>query len=99
MSQSYYSWCGTRLHLLIEDDVAEAYNQANDAYVEAQRKHKEIHGTEWNPVEDHLAIDWTPEQRLAWNKIADVINALVRTNGGLLNIGEEEMTSHYLIKL
>lgn len=95
--QSTYSWMGSRIHLVIEDEVAEAYNRAQDAFFQAQKNHKETHGTDWNPTEP-LLIDWTEEETKAWNGVADVINALCDLSGSL-DIPEEEMTSDYLVKV
>lgn len=97
MTQSVYSWMGSPLHLVLEDDLALAYNEAQDAWFKAQDDHKEKYGTPWEP---HLplAIDWTERQRTAWNSIAAVINLLCEINDGL-DIPEEQVTSDYLEKL
>jgi len=89
---------GTRLHLVIDDDVATAYNQAQDAFFEAQKHHKKTTGQDWTGREP-LSIDWTPEQQRVWNAMADVINKLVELNGGGIDIPQEECTSDYLVKL
>lgn len=99
MTQSYYSWMGTRLHLLLEDDLAEAYNRAQVVYFEAQDRHLERTGLKWDPVSEPLLIHWTEEEQLAWDKLARIVNLLVEVNGGSLSIPEEEMSSDYLIKL
>ena len=98
MPQSAYSWSGTRLHLVLEDDFAAAYNRAQDAFQEAQQHHKEIHGTPWDPTEPIL-MKWTKDEQKAWDGIARIINLLSEVNGGGIDIPEEEMTSEYLIKL
>ena len=96
--QSYYSWSGTRIHLLLEDDLADAYNRAHKKFSESQIFHEETWGTKWTP-DQLLLMNWTDEEDKAWHAIADVINLLVKINGGSLSITEEETTSDYLIKL
>jgi hypothetical protein len=97
--QSAYSWMGSRLHLVLEDEVANAYNRAQEAWYAAQTNHKKLHGREWNPVSEPLLIDWTDEQRKAWDDIGSIINLLIEVNGGGLAITEEEITSDFLEKL
>jgi hypothetical protein len=97
--QSAYSWCGSRLHLVLEDEVADAYNRFQDAFFEAQKKHRETHGAQWDPVNEPLLIDYEDRDKEIWDKIGSIINLLVEVNGGGLNIPEEEMTSDYLVKL
>jgi hypothetical protein len=96
--QSAYSFMGSRLHLVLEDDVADAFNRMQDAWFDAQKNHKEKIGTEWNPAEP-LLIDCAREDTDVWNKIGSLINLLIEINGGSLHIPEEEMTSDYLVKL
>lgn len=97
--QSVYSWMGSRLHLVLEDDIAKAYNQAVDTLRKARVDHVKLHRREFNPFEDLISIKWTEEQRKAWNDIAQLINLLVEINGGALDVKEEEVTSDYLVKL
>jgi hypothetical protein len=89
---------GSRLHLVLEDDVAAAFNRMQDAWFDAQKKHKEKTGTQWDPTEP-LLIDCADEDTKVWNKIGSLINLLIEINGGKLEITEEEMTSDYLVKL
>ncbi len=96
--QSAYSWMGSRLHLVLEDDVADTWNQAQDAFFAAQKRHEAVHGTKWTGDEP-LEIYWSNDSAEIWNKIADLINLLIEMNGGELDILEEEITSDYLIKL
>lgn len=98
MSQSAYSWMGTRIHFVLKDEVADAYNRAQDAFVEAQKHYKETTGRDWTGMEA-LWMNWTIDEQTAWNRIAGIINDLVELNGGALDIPEEEMTSSYLVKL
>ena len=81
MSQSAYSWCGTRLHFVLEDDFADAHNRAQDAFHKAQIDFKDIIGRPWWPGE-RIEMDWTDEEMNAFNKVADVINLLIEINGG-----------------
>ena len=96
--QSAYSWMGSRIHLVLEDDIAAAYNRAQDAWFAAQREHKETHGRPWDPIEP-LFIHLTAAERKAYDDIGRIINLLVEVNGSGLDIPEEELTSDYLVKL
>lgn len=94
---SAYSWHGTRIHLVLKDDVADAYNKAQDAWYKAQTDHKDRTGTQWDP-KDPLWIELSDAEKDAWNCIAHIINILAEVNSGL-DIPEEEITSDYLVKL
>lgn len=97
--QSVYSWMGTPLHLVLEDDVATDYNRAQDAFIAAQERHLAIHGKRWDPITEPLQIDWTPQEAKAWDDIARVVNLLVEINGGGLDIPDEQITSDKMVKL
>jgi hypothetical protein len=99
MAQSYYSWCGTRLHLLLDDDLARNYNRSQVAFIDAQIEHRKTNGRDWRPSEEYLDVGWAEEERNAFNAISEIINLLVKINGGTLNITEAEMTTHKLVKL
>jgi len=98
MTQSTYSWCGSQLHLVLDDDLAANYNRAQSAFFEAQKLHMRKTGQQWTGVEP-LFITWTEEEQAAYSNFAKLINTLIEVNGGSLAITEEEMTSDYLIKL
>ena len=97
--QSYYSWMGSPLHLILNDDFAAAYNRAQAAFFQAQKDHLARTGSPWDPVNEQLLIHWTPEESSAFDKIAVFMNSYVELNGGGLNITEEQMTSDFLVKL
>lgn len=98
--QNYYAWYGTRLHLILEDDIADAFNRATDKFAAAQKKFKDEYGIAWDPTQNHaLDPQWTEDELGAWNSISRYINLLVEINGGALDISEEELTSEYLVKL
>jgi hypothetical protein len=96
--QNVYSWMGSRLHLVLEDEVADAYNRAQDAFMEAQRNYKATTGKDWTGAEP-MWMNWTDQEQTAWNSIAGIINNLVKLNGGALDIKEDELTSEYLVKI
>jgi hypothetical protein len=96
--QSTYSWCGSPLHLVLEDDLAEAYNRAIDGFFEAQKVHLERTGRKWQPSEP-IWMNWSPEERDAYAKVGRVINLLIEINGSGLDIPEEQITSDYLVKV
>ncbi|MET0786025.1 MAG: hypothetical protein ABWY25_04915 [Paenisporosarcina sp.] len=97
--QFAYSWMGTRIHLVLEEEVADAYNRAQDAWYAAQRDHREYHEREWNPRTEPIVIDWSDAERNAFNDVGHIINLLSKLNGGGFDIPEEEITSDYLVKL
>lgn len=98
MAQSVYSFYGSRLHLVLEDSVADAYNRAVDAFYQGQRHHHEYHEKEWDPKEK-LAILVDPADVKVFNDIGRVINLLGEINGGGLDIPEDELTSDYLVRV
>jgi hypothetical protein len=89
---------GTRIHLVLEDEIADAYNTAQDAFKQAQLDYKATTGSDWTGTEA-MWINWTDEQQNVWNTVAGIINDMIKLNGGSLDIKEEELTSDYLVKL
>lgn len=98
MTQSTYSWCGSQLHLVLDDEFADNYNKAVTAFLTAQIVHQTKTGSPWT-VSDPLDLIWTEDQRHAYNKFADLINLLIEINGGTLAITEEQMSTDLLVKL
>lgn len=96
--QSLYSVYGTKLHLILDDEFATNYNRAQDAFSTAQSMYQETTGQQWTGAE-MITIDWTNEERSAFNGFADLINKLIELNGGAIDIREEDMQSGYLVKL
>ena len=96
--QSAYSWMGTRIHLVLEEEIADAYNRAQDAWYKAQDDHKIRTGARWDPHTEPLLINWTDAEKKAYDDIGRIINLLAKVNGGL-DIPEEEITDDYLVKL
>lgn len=95
--QSYYSVYGTPIHLLMDDEFAANYNRAQDAFAEAQKKHKNTTGRNWRG--ENLWIDWTDAEQKAFNEFADLLNLLIKMNGGALDLKEEDLHSTHLEKL
>lgn len=96
--QSTYSVYGTDVHLILDDEFAENYNNAQHEFFDAQKVHMEKVGSAWTGTEP-LYIKWSEEQRKAFDDFAVLMNHMVELNGGSLNITEESMTSDYLVKL
>lgn len=90
--QSFYSWYGSPLHLILEDEVADGCNRTMQAFAKAQRDHKERTGTQWEPNQP-LLIDADPVDMKAYDDVAQWINQLIEINGGGIAIPEEQMTS------
>lgn len=97
MPQSVYSWMGSPLHLILEDDYAINFNRAQEAFFSAQLEFKAQTGQQWNG--EKLAIKWNDEELKAWNDMGRIINLLIEVNGGSLAITEEQMKSDFLVKL
>lgn len=98
MAQSYYSFYGSRLHLILEDEIAEAYNRVAAEFIEAQVRHEQIRGVKWNPDEP-LLMKTNDKDQEAYKKVGDVIRLLCEINGSGLDIPEEECTHDGLVKL
>jgi hypothetical protein len=96
--QNYYSFLGSPLHLLLEDDIAEGYNRFVDAFASGQIKFAEENGRKWQPT-DAIWMDITDKDHDAFDKVGRIIDLLVEINGGGLSISEEDRTEDHLIKL
>jgi hypothetical protein len=97
--QSVYSFFGSRLHLVLADEVAEGYNRWNQAFFDAQKNHRELHGRVWDPSNEPLLMDISDEDRKHYDDVASLINQLIDINGGSLDLPEEECASDFLVKL
>lgn len=96
--QHFYSFCGSPLHLVLEDEIAEGYNRFIDAFQAGQKKFKEDNGYDWTP-DKPFWMDYRPEDKVAYDKVGRVINLLVEINGGGLDITEEQCTSDHMIRV
>jgi hypothetical protein len=99
MPQSVYSYLGSPLHLILEDEIAEGFNRFHDAFIQAQKTHFETHGRKWDPVTEPIFMVFTEEDQEAYDKVAQLINLLSEINGGGISISEEQITSDHLEKL
>jgi hypothetical protein len=88
---------GTRIHLVLEDEIAEAYNRATDAFFKAQEDYNETHDQKWGGGQIVIGFEREGDMEV-WNGIAKVINTIIEVNGPL-DIPESEVTSDYLVKL
>lgn len=95
---STYTWMGTNVHLVLDDEIADIFNHAQAAFFAAQLDLKAETGSEWTGHET-LRINWTDEEKRVWNGMGSVINAMVDLNGGSLPISQEDFTSDYLEKV
>lgn len=98
MPQSVYSFLGSPLHLVLEDDIAERYNRFVDSFLDAQVEHEKRHGRRWDPNKP-LRMKVEKGDNEAYSKVGRVINLLVEINGGGLEISEDQCTSDYLEKV
>ena len=96
--QNYYSYLGSPLHLLREDDIAEGYNRFTDAFIAGQILFEKENGRKWSPSEP-IWMNLQPGDQEGYDKVGRIINLLVEINGGGLNIPEEDCTEDHLIKL
>ena len=96
--QHNYSYLGSPLTLFLEEKVAEGYNRFTDAFIAAQKLFKEEYGIDWTP-ELPLEPKCSSEDIEAYNAVGDLINLLVKINGGFLEIDESQLTSQYLVRV
>jgi hypothetical protein len=99
MAQHVYSFLGSKLHLVLEDEVAESYNRAVDAFLDAQVEHEKTHGRKWDPVNEPLLMEINDRDKEVHNQIGDLINFMVKINGGGLDIPEEECTDDHFVRI
>lgn len=92
--QSTYSFYGSQLHLILEDEVAERYNRVSEALANVDAK-----AIQANPDNQFWLSGIDGADMAAWNAIAELINKLIEINGGSLDIPEEEMPYNHLVKL
>lgn len=97
-TQSTYSWCGTSIHFILKDEVADAYNRVVDAFFAAQQQQLDATGNRWDPKTQPLVLTAETEDMVIYNKVAKIINLLSELNGGL-DIPDEEIPEDHLIKL
>jgi len=93
--QHTYSYFGSPLHLVLEDEIAEGFNRFHDAFIAAQLKFKEEYGVRWTP-DLPLYIITNDKDQEAYHNVGRVINLLAEINGGGIAISEEECTSDHL---
>jgi hypothetical protein len=100
--QYAYAVYGTRLHLVLEEEFANAYNRAQQKFFDAQRNHKERTGHQWEPDES-LSIDWSEEEKKAFNGFAAFMNSYVEFVGAGLQLNNdpeaEFFPSDFLVKV
>lgn len=88
--QSAYSYLGCRIHLVIEDEEAEAFNRVVDAFIDAQDEN-------WNHKSKTLFMDVESKDVEIYNKLGKLFTTIIEVTGAI--IPEEEITSDYLVKL
>jgi hypothetical protein len=96
--QHTYSYLGSPLHLVLEDEIAEGYNRFTDAFLAGQKQFKEENGCNWTP-DKPLWMEFKPEDQKSYDQIGRIINLLVEINGGGIDIPEEQCTSDHLIRV
>jgi hypothetical protein len=97
--QHAYAVFGSRLHLVLEESVADAYNRFTDAFMQAQTNHMQEHGTQWDPETEPLLIKFAEDDKRIWSAVGNIINQLIELNGGGLELWPDECTSDYLVRL
>lgn len=97
MSMSLYSYCGSPLHLTLDDAVADTYNKFIDALFAAQQDFRHIHSRNWDGVSP-LDIQVDKQTMDTYNAVGAIITSLVQLNSDS-PIRREDITSDYLIKL
>lgn len=79
----------------LTEDYVEAYNGALKAFFQAQDNYLLAHGTRWEP-KTALSIDWTEEQRKAFNEFDKILREALNRYGKPVH--NDELTHDYLIK-
>jgi hypothetical protein len=99
MAKSIYSFQGSKVHLKMEDRLAEGYNRAMKAWFQAQidfEKHNGRKITVEEIMEGKLKIVCDGQDSNAYNTVVKFMNKLY-DNGLVLNM--DDCTSDYLEKL
>ena len=96
--QHTYSYLGSPLHLVLEDEIAEGFNRITDAFLAAQKLFKEEYGVHWTP-DLPLSMEFEQKDMEGYDKVGRVINLLAEINGGGIEISEEQCTSDHLIRV
>lgn len=99
MTTSIYSYMGSRVHLGMDDRLAEDYNQAMHAWFQAQKDFEKVHGRKCTTdelIKGEVLIRVTNQQAEAYNAVAKFMNKMY--DDGLV-LTEEECSSEYLIKV
>lgn len=97
-SQSVYSFCGSPLHLVLDDGIAERYNRFINEFLDAQGRYKDKYGKKWEPNKA-LPMQTNKNDHKAYDVVGRLINYMIGINGGSLSIPEEQCTSDILEKL
>lgn len=96
--QHTYSYLGSPLHLVLEDEIADGFNRFHKAFMVAQVTFKEEYGVNWTP-DRPPSIRFNPKDKEAFDNVGRVINLLAEINGGGIEIPEEQCTSDYLVRV
>lgn len=84
-----YSWCGTPIHLPMTDDTAAAYNRIVDVFK----------GVAYISNNKKIRIEAAHKDIVVFNKIAQIVNILIKLNGGSMPYTDESITTDYLVKV
>lgn len=79
----------------LPDKKAELYNQAAQAWFDAQRKFNKTFGRPWNPEMDHITVSWSRRQRKAWNEVSKAITKVMKEQGPF---HENDFMDDFLVK-
>lgn len=95
--QRKYSYYGTELTLLLDEQTAAAYNRVCDEFHDAQMRYREETGSDWTP-DLPLVMDFEPNDLAIWNAMAGVLEALNEINK-FHPVDYGEITEGYLVPL
>ena len=84
---SLYAVYGSELHLILPDDFADAVIRAQTHYNESTEM--------WETTRWHMPS----KDRDAWDAYADLMNQLIKINGGTLELPNEVKDAPILVKL
>lgn len=97
-AQSVYSFFGSPLQLVLDDGLAERYNRFIREFLDAQIRHREKYGKQWEP-HNSLQMNTSTKDMKAYHVIGKLMNYIIEINGGGLDLPEEQCVSDFLEKI
>jgi hypothetical protein len=98
MTQSIYSYKGTEIHLILDDVLAQKFNNAMRVWTETADAYMVKHN---KPIRDLSVVyeNMRDDEKDALDKVTNLVNLLAKINGGKIDYGAKGLPSAYLIRL